>query len=72
MPTNLVPNISGITGSIKPGIASNIVVAMTNFTSTVSIRFTPTGGSSVDVTGLTGASSLTVAVPSGIYNSYSA
>ena len=72
VPTNLVPNISGITGSIKPGIASNIVVAMTNFTSTVSIRFTPTGGSSVDVTGLTGASSLTVAVPSGIYNSYSA
>ena len=72
VPTNLVPNVSGVTGTIKPGVASNLVIAMTNFTSSISVRFSPTGGSSVDVAGLTGASSVTVAVPAGIYNSYSA
>ena len=72
VPTNLVPNVSGVTGTIKPGVATNIVVAVTNFTSSVSVRFTPTGGSSVDVSGLTGASNVTVAVPPALYNSYSA
>ena len=66
--TNLIPNISSITGDINNAYASNLVFAVTNNTDSVSVIFSEGGSAFHTVTGVSVSSgAFTLATPSQVY-----
>ena len=67
--TNLIPSITSITGQIKTGIATSLTIALTNATETVDVLFKE-GATLISTVSNQSVSSgsLTVAVPSAVYN----
>ena len=66
--TNLIPNISSISGTINNAYASNLVFAVTNNTSTVDVVFSEGGTAFHTVSGQSVSSgAFTLATPSQVY-----
>jgi hypothetical protein len=61
------PNIGGITGNIYNGVATSLTIAGNGFGIASTVRFT-VGGSATDVSVSNSDTSITVNVPSAIYN----
>ena len=61
------PNIGGITGNIYNGVATSLTIAGNGFGTASTVRFT-VGGSVTDVSVSNSDTSITVNVPSAIYN----
>lgn len=66
--TNLIPNITSVTGNIYAGEASVLAVAATNNTDAVTIRFTENGTTIANVITTMTSGSGSVTVPSSVYN----
>jgi hypothetical protein len=66
--TNLIPNISGITGNIYNGLATNLVFTITNNTDNVDVKFSEGGSVFHTVSDQSVSSgSFTLATPSQVY-----
>jgi len=66
--TNLIPNISSITGEINDEVTSNLVFAVTNNTASVDIVFSEGGSAFHTITGqAVSAGAFTIATPSQVY-----
>jgi len=66
--TNLIPNITSITGEINDEVSSNLVFAVTSNTDTVDVIFSEGGSAFHTVTGVSVSSgAFTLATPSQVY-----